>query len=263
MRELNLKGEQPARPRRDVSPRTPGRAYPHLLSLVKYLETNLTDVQHFYQGGFFIGEYTKEPRYTQDVDMSILDISAYERVKEVLSAYGEQLLTEGAIGRYSIKDSASERHSGGAKYYSPDGSILFSIDIGFHEKPLETVAVDVDNIGHITITTVEQMLCDKLSAMFSDRRQRRVKDLFDAWHLLTTCEVDKEKLIICLDKRGLYPLKSEDAPFTDSRLDVMESSYNTLRIYSKRTDELISIPDFWEIVRVVGNFYSDFTDAEV
>lgn len=260
MREMNLESD---RPRRDVSLRTPGRAHPYLLGLVQYLEENLPDVAHFYQGGFFIGEYTKEPSYTQDVDMSITELSSYERVKQVLNAYGTKLQEAGVISKYLVRSEASERHSGGAKFYAPDGSILFSVDIGFHEKPLRTVAIEMNDVGRVSITTVEQMLCDKLSALFSDRRQRRIKDLFDAWHILTTCSVDVNELILCLDQRGLYPLKSEDGPFTDANLPKVESAYRTLRVYSRVTGYTIDLPEFWEVVQVLGDFYCDLTDSEV
>lgn len=112
MKKMDLMGSLPKRVPRNVSPHTPGRAYPHLVSLVQYLEKQLPDVAHFYQGGFFIGECTKEPRYTQDVDMSILSLSAYTRVKEILEAYGDALQASGIISRYLVKDTASERHSG-------------------------------------------------------------------------------------------------------------------------------------------------------
>lgn len=263
MKELQLQGGIPERSRRDVSPRIPGRAHPYLVALVRYLERNLIGIDHFYQGGFFIGEYTREPRYTQDVDMSILDLSAYERVKEVLSSYGEELISVGTISRYLVKDSASERHSGGAKYYAPDGSILFSIDIGFHEKQLDTVAIDIDDIGNVTITTVEQMLCDKLSALFSDRRQRRIKDLYDAWHLITTCEIDREHLILCLDRRGLFPLKSEDSPFNLAVVDRVEDAYSRLDVVDVCTNRARMLPDFSEIDKVLTDFLSGLTDSEV
>lgn len=260
MREMNL---EPNRPRRDVSPRTPGRAHPYLLGLVQYLEENLSDVTHFYQGGFFIGEYTKEPRYTQDVDMSITELSSYERVKQVLNAYGTKLQEAGTISKYLVKSEASERHSGGAKFYAPDGSVLFSVDIGFHEKPLRTVAIEMNDVGRVSITTVEQMLCDKLSALFSDRRQRRIKDLFDAWHILTTCSVDVNELILCLDQRGLYPLKSEDGPFTYSHIMTVEDAYGRLVVYDVGAERERKIPMFSDIVEVVGSFCARLSDSEV
>lgn len=260
MREMDL---ERSRPRRNVSPRTPGRAHPYLLGLVQYLEENLSDVAHFYQGGFFIGEYTKEPRYTQDVDMSITELSSYERVKQVLNAYGTKLQEAGVVSKCLVKSEASERHSGGAKFYAPDGSILFSADIGFHEKPLRTVAIEMNDVGRVSITTVEQMLCDKLSALFSDRRQRRIKDLFDAWHILTTCNVDVNELILCLDQRGLYPLKSEDGPFTYSHIMTVEDAYGRLIVYDVGAERECKIPAFSDIVEVVGSFCARLSDSEV
>lgn len=160
---------------------------------------------HYYQGGFFIGEYTGEPRYTQDVDMTVVYLPSYERVKEVLSNYGELLLNEGQISKYTVKPQTSERSSGGAKYYSLDGSVLFSIDIGYHENPLHTEALTLKEIGTVNVSCVEQMLCDKVSAIYSDRKFRRIKDLFDAWHILTTCEIDDAIFIECLTRAGIAP----------------------------------------------------------
>lgn len=248
---------------KDISPRTPGRAHPHLLALLKFLEQELPDIQHYYQGGFFIGEYTKEPRYTQDLDMSILELPAYERVKQALVKYGDYLTSTNVISRYAVKDSVSERSSGGAKFYAPDGSTLFSIDIGFHEIPLQTVAIEISDVGNISITTVEQMLCDKLSALFSDRRLRRIKDLYDAWHILTTCQVDAQQLIFCLNQRNLFPLPSVDAPFTDDHIVRVEAAYNTLSVVDVGNERAKELPKFSNVIEVVGGFYITLTDAEV
>lgn len=263
MKKMDLDGTLAHRVGKDVSPKTPGRAYPYLLRLVQFLEKELPDVPHYYKGGFFIGEYTKEPRYTQDVDMSVMELSAYERVKDVLRKLGDELVASGEISKYVVKEQASERSSGGAKYYAPEGSILFSVDIGYQETPCTTVALDMDDVGNIRVSTVEQMLSDKLSALFSDRRLRRIKDIYDAWHILTHCDVDMNKVILCLDRRGLYPLSADMVPLTDERLPAIQHAYESLAIYSRATNMPVAKPDFFEVAQVVGAFYSNITDAEV
>lgn len=249
--------------RRSISPKSPDRAYPYLHRLVLYLEKELKDIPHYYQGGFFIGEYTKEPRYTQDVDLTLVYIDSYEDIKKILASFGEDLVAEGVVSKYLIKDAASERNSGGAKYYALDGSILFSIDIGYHEDALSTNVLTVSDFGEICVTTVEQMLCDKVAALYSDRKFRRVKDLFDAWHLLTSCSINDDKFIQCLVRADIAPLPSSTGPFTEDSIDRMERSFETVTIYGAKDGKEIDKPDFWDIVRVVGDFCCRFSDSEV
>ena len=263
MKNMDLDGSLQHRVGKDISPKTPNRAYPYLKRLVQFLEHELEDVPHYYQGGFFIGQYTGEPRYTQDVDMTVVYLPTYERVKEVLSSFGRLLVSEGTISKYFIKSDVSERSSGGAKYYAPDGSILFSIDIGFHENPLRTQALTIDDIGQVNVSCVEQMLCDKISSIYSDRRFRRVKDLFDAWHILTHCEIDDDAFIECLVRAGIAPLPSNNGPFTEDNIERMEKSFSTISVYRVTDGAEIIKPDFWDIVNVVGDFCCRFSDSEV
>lgn len=263
MRKMDLTGGLERRVGKDLSPKTPNRAYPYLKRLVQYLEKELSDVPHYYQGGFFIGNYTGEPRYTQDVDMTVVYLPSYERVKDVLGDFGNLLLAEGTISKFSVKSNTSERSSGGAKYYAPDGSILFSIDIGFHENPLRTQAVAISDIGTVSVSCVEQMLCDKVSAIYSDRKFRRVKDLFDAWHILSACKIDDDIFIECLVRAGIAPLPSSNGPFTYDNVDRMEEAYNSVVVFTVESKEAYSKPTFAEVVELVGGFCARFSDAEV
>lgn len=263
LKKMDLDGNLKSRIGKDISPKTPGRAYPYLKRLVQYFEQELHDVPHYYKGGFFIGEYTGEPRYTQDVDMSVVYLSTYERVKEVLTSFGEMLLSSGEISKYIIKAEASESSSGGAKYYALDGSILFSTDIGYQENPMSVQAVNIQDVGPVTVSRVEQMLCDKVAALYSDRKFRRVKDLFDAWHILSNCQVDEDVFIQCLVNAGKAPLPSCDGPFTYENIDRMEQSYNSLVIFPVFGKKAYTAPKFEEVVDVVGGFCARFSDAEV
>lgn len=263
MRKMDLTGGLERRVGKDLSPKTPNRAYPHLKRLVQYLEKELSDVPHYYQGGFFIGNYTGEPRYTQDVDMTIIYLPTYERVKTALTSFGELLFGEGVISRYAVKPSTSERNSGGAKYYALDGSILFSVDIGYHENPLQTQALTISGLGTVSVSCVEQMLCDKVSALYSDRRLRRIKDLFDAWHILSVCEIDDSIFIDCLTRAGIAPLPSSDGPFTYDNVDRMEAAYNSVVVFPVGSREAYPKPTFAEVVELVGGFCARFSDAEV
>lgn len=53
------------------------------------------------------------PRYTQNVDVSIASGSIYASIRQVLTMFGEQLVSEGVIVSYEVCDEVVEGRFGG------------------------------------------------------------------------------------------------------------------------------------------------------
>lgn len=111
------------------------------------------------------------------------------------------------ITSFELKDEVIEGRSGGAKYMDAKGRILLPVDISLHGAvPLDCIVLNTSIVGTLTLTTIEQILTDKLSVLFSRTRFRRSKDLYDVWLILEHCFPDESKIRKLLSERGLYPL---------------------------------------------------------
>lgn len=234
-----------------------------LVLLVKHLEKQLPDVPKIYKGGLFLGEHTKSPRFTQDVDVSILDTSLYGRFKIALVNFGDTLITEGVIATYEITDEVLPTHSGGAKFKDATGRVVASIDISLCSATFDSVLLDVSEYGVLQVSSIEQMLADKLNVLYSRKRFRRSKDLFDVWQIVSTVAVNTQRLCERLRERDILPLPLDKAPFNEEHIMEMKHAYDKLMIRDPFTELPISKPTYYEVVQVVGDFTKQFMEAEV
>lgn len=232
-----------------------------LIRLVKFLEDSPyigADTLTF-KGGLFLGEYTGRPRYTQDVDASIITADAYLRVREVLKEFGEMLISEDIIHEYDVKEDVIPGRSGGAKYIDAKGRVLLSIDVSLHgDVLLDTMIVDTTIAGTLRLTTIEQVVCDKLSVLFTRSCFRRAKDLYDMWLILSNCAPDVQKVAELLNARNAFPLPLERAPFRDDCIKEMEHAYDRFILKDPISEEPLSKPPYSEVVTKVGAFMTKF-----
>lgn len=260
MRKMNLGGSNEI-PKRDVS-----LSKRQLLArLVQSLQTSpyLDNRLLVYKGGLFLGEHTGYPRFTQDVDVTLLDADAYTCVKAVLEAFGDQLVSESVISSFEIKAEAVKGRSGGAKFLASTGRVSFSIDVSLEgDVPLATTQIDTAIAGPLCLTTTEQVLCDKLRVLYSRLRFRRAKDLYDVWLILNhgsyNVHVLREMLITC----GVYPLPVAECPFRDDYIRDMQHAYEKFRLIDAVTEEEVAKPDFFTVVEVVGGFLVQFMEDD-
>lgn len=84
-----------------------------------------------------------------------------------VSEFGKQLISEGVIVSYEVKDTVIPGKSGGAKFIDKNGRIVLSTDISLQgEIPLDCKLTNTETARRIQLTTVEQVLCDKISVLF-------------------------------------------------------------------------------------------------
>lgn len=257
MKKMDLFGSQPPK---DTAP--VGVSRRDLLARLASKLNSSTFIpgdQLVFKGGLFLGEHTGVPRYTQDVDASVLSCDVYLRAREVLKEFGEELIAEDIIHEYEVLEDVVEKRSGGAKYIDVKGRVLLSIDISLHgAHPLDSFVMDTELVGPIRLTTVEQILCDKLSVLFSRSRFRRAKDLYDTWLILENCNPDVNKIAELLQQREVFPLPVEKAPFRDDCIKEMEHAYERFKLKDPVTEEELEKPPYAEIVSRVGGFLVKF-----
>lgn len=236
-----------------------------LIRLVHFLQESpyLSEDTVIYKGGLFLGEHTGISRYTQDVDASIVSASIYSRVKKTLSLFGETLIGEGIIDSFKVADEVLPGKSGGASFYAKSGIVLFSVDISLEgDIPLDCELVETKLGGTLHLTTLEQVLCDKLSVLYSKSRFRRAKDLYDTWLILTTTEPNIDKLISLLYARDKYPLPLKEAPFREEYIIDMRHAYDKFVLLDAETGTPKDKPLFSEVVTVVGSFLVRFMEDD-
>lgn len=93
---------------------------------------------------------------------------------------------------------------------------------------------------------------------FSRSRFRRAKDLYDTWLIVNNCKPNLDMVSRILTAKGIYPLPLDKAPFRDDCILEMQHAYEKFRLIDPITEQEINKPDFFEIVKVVGNFLVKF-----
>lgn len=254
MRRMNLSGE----PNCSNAETQRGR----LISLVGFINNRLPVDKLIYKGGLFLNLHTGVSRYTQDVDLTIQDEELYVDFCKVLAEYGDKLVASGEIFRYEIKDTIEEHMSGGARYYDANDRVVLSIDVSFHINGLDSVVVESNEFGRVRISSVEQIIADKCASLFSRKRFRRAKDLYDLWLIVFNCTWDNEKLRKCLESRDIYPLPIALNPYREECISEMKKAYEKLLVRDPVSEEQMDKPDFATVVKYTSRFMTKFMEAE-
>ena len=218
--------------------------------IVLYICTHIQ--QHFaLKGGYALSKLLEFPRATKDVDFSIEIQEDYDKFKNVLVDIGEILIDKGFITSYEVKDTISATMSGGIKY-KRDGVEVLGVDIGLHQLRSGVGKVDI-GFAETNMFKPERMLADKISAILSYKRFRRVKDVYDVYCITNTFYLDYKLL------KELTDLRMEgqednwnNIPFNDEVIVQYEHAWNKLNLVEMITDEPMRKPAFDE---VIARFY--------
>lgn len=140
-----------------------------------------------FRGGYVLNKIIDKdtPRATVDVDISIEEAGYYESIKSILRHTGEMLVDDKVIDYYRIKDLTSVECSGGIDLYFANERHKLGADIGLRNPDSGTVNMKINGY-EIRRFSIERMLADKLSAIYSNVRFRRTKDLYD-FYIITNC----------------------------------------------------------------------------
>lgn len=193
-----------------------------------FLCSRFTRNRNFYKGGYtrmkLIPDYS---RYSHDIDFSISKEDEYEDIKCVFKELGQDLLSKGIIIDYKIKDDISPTKSGGVDFYRDCNHKKLGIDVGCHDVSFGITDWEILGFTESRFTA-ERMLSDKLSAIFSRKRFRRPKDLYDVYIIRDNFDIDYNLLADCIDKRDSMDWESH--PFKEEILIQYAKAYDSLTI---------------------------------
>lgn len=218
------------------------------LDKIYYLLATKLNSYLAFKGGYILSQVLPVgvARRTADVDASIGKEEIYEKVKEVLLNIALELEADGLVDNYTVKDTVSERMSGGIDMYKEERKV-FGVDIGYHDISWGVVRSTVNGVD-ISRFSVERMLSDKASSVLSRKRFRRTKDIYDFYVLTNYFDVDvsvlKEFLISRCETINTWP-------FSEEILVQYEIAYEKLILVTK-DGEPIPKPTFNE---VLNTFY--------
>ena len=205
-----------------------------------------------FKGGYVLNQLIPEvSRLTHDVDFSVDSTERYNKVKKVLGDIGDYFITNKLIASYKIKDTIEPTISGGADFYDLNGAKILGVDVGLHQLISGTKWYDV-SIGKLHSFSVERILSDKIHAIFSPKRFRRTKDLYDVYYLLENFDVDYNMFKELLEKRGTIDLNKN--PFQESVLKQYQHAWEKLQVVSMYQDLILDKPDFRFVIERLGNF---------
>ena len=202
-----------------------------------------------FKGGYILKSKTKESRATSDIDLSLDSYNSFLNILSTLKLISENLISKGYIDKYIIQDNLQLGKSARIRFIHNQAT-LCHIDISIHDISYGTTSLII-NDNSISVFSLERMMADKLSVLFSDTRYRRAKDLYDVYQILSTCNLNGDTLRYCIQARNI---DFSNSPFTEANLKKLEHAYNKLNIKEYNTLNILTKPLFTDILEKLGRF---------
>ena len=209
-----------------------------------------------FKGGYVLTKLMPdEARMTEDIDFSISEEHQYYDIIPVLEDLGNDLIRLGVITGYEVKPTIGERLSGGIHMMTPGNVPDLKIDIGWHDlswgvSSWSCVGFDCKRFE------VERMLSDKISAIYSRKRFRRTKDIYDFYILTNNFDVSlpklKEYIII---NRGLIDWNAD--PFREEVVAQYAKAYDKLTV-ATCDGRIINKPELSKILLRLRDFMNNY-----
>lgn len=208
-----------------------------------------------FKGGYVLTKLMPdEARMTEDIDFSISEEHQYYDIIPVLEDLGNDLIRLGVVTGYEVKPTIGERSSGGIHMMTPGNIPDLKIDIGWHDlswgvSSWSCVGFDCKRFE------VERMLSDKISAVYSRKRFRRTKDIYDFYILTNNFDVSLPKLKEYIIKRGLIDWNAD--PFREEVVTQYAKAYDKLTV-ATCDGRIITKPELDKILLRLRDFMDNY-----
>lgn len=199
----------------------------------------------YFKGGYVLTKLmSKEARQTEDINFSISEEGQYYEIKNILIQLGEALKGKGVIEDFEVKETIAPTSSGGISMTTSSDKKNIKIDIGWHDMSYGVTSWKCFGFD-CNRFEIERMLSDKISAIYSRKRFRRTKDIYDFFILTNNFDVDFSKLNKYIELRGLIDRNAD--PFREEVVKQYEIAYEKLVIRTIN-DKPVSKPSLREIL---------------
>lgn len=196
-------------------------------------------------GGYMMTKFLPDvARQTRYVDLDLYSADIETEVLDKLKRIAEELVSVGVIDSYRFGGKLNELTCCGIEMYKDNKKIL-SADIGLRDLSFGTKVYSL-SVGDINAHVPERMVCDKMSAMLSDRRCRRSKDLYDIYYLTEVFNIDIEFVYNCTLECTMQ-VAWDNFPLSDEEVVALERAYGKLKVTSIYKDVDIHKPLFSEV----------------
>lgn len=195
-------------------------------------------------------------RLTKDLDFDVINREVFQDVVlPRLKTFGDTCIAQGLADDYRVY-TIGDAHSGGIKVYL-QGHTVYGVDVSAPAKSMFDFEVKNYKFNDIEVrgSTIERIVGDKLTVFLSEKRNRRPKDLYDLYILLSSfpklsipnvytymCQLSGEAKV--LESLYNYPLSEEDLivfQHTWSKFKARDVNGNPQRV-----------PDLTEVFKFVG-----------
>ena len=229
---------------------------PEILDFIMLFLCRRIDLKwNAFKGGFVLTKLLPdEARMTEDIDFSVSEAGQYYSIIPILNELGEVLKANGVIETYEVKGMIGERSTGGIHMRTSKDSKDIKIDIGWHDLSWGVQKWNYEGFD-CNRFEVERMLTDKISAVYSRKRFRRPKDIYDIYILLRNFDIDMNKLRGYVEKRGTIEWDSD--PFREDVYRELGKAYNSLNIVSISGEHIFK-PDFDKVMNMFRFFMSGY-----
>lgn len=219
------------------------------LSMLDYiLEIIIRNVPHkeyAIKGGYALRKITEKARYTRDIDLSIPTQEAFQAIMKAFRIAGEKFVELGAHS-YKIREIEVGK-SGGLEVYQEQHKSLVEADVSVQDL---SFGIQVSDFKYRSYS-LERMLCDKVRATLSQKRYRRVKDLYDIYLIVSNFRIDLDMLKDHLSRYGAV-LTAENTPFNEESILKWGHAWDKFRLLSSSETALPEKPSFDRVLAVYG-----------
>ena len=218
-------------------------------SILEIIIRNVPREEYAIKGGYALRKISEKARYTRDIDLSIPTREAFQSLMKAFQIAGEKFVGLGAHS-YRIRE-IEIGMSGGLEIYKDQHKILVEADVSVQDLSFGIQVSD----SKFRSYSLERMLCDKVRATLSQKRYRRVKDLYDIYLMVSNFRIDLDILKDYLKRQGAV-LTAENTPFTEESLLKWGHAWDKFRLLPSSETAFQEKPTFDRVLAVYGELMS-------
>lgn len=209
------------------------------------------------KGGFRLIQTLENSRVTQDIDFSIDKEKGWENLQAAIRASVDSLGSE----MCEIVSTRDPQETMSAKIEILIKSLDSVVGIDASWEPIEVGTVKLNIMGiDIDAYTLCHVLADKYCVIFSKKRFRRTKDLYDIYNILSNFSIDYAEFDDVV-RHNRNQIDWERTPIRDDVIKEYEKAWNKLTISVIEDDlqkTLATKPDFKKVFETVCAFILEY-----